>query len=98
MALARKYGRNPYSWSDVREFVLRLSTPPYYNDPVVKYGYMRGHETVDYVSRIVDRWVQYRGFAHSTGGGFTGDSFKGFGGGLDNMAPSRAKHRNRFKI
>ena len=57
MALARKYGRNPYSWSDVREFVLRLSTPPYYNDPVVKYGYMRGHETVDYVSRIVDRWA-----------------------------------------
>lgn len=98
MALARKYGRNPYSWSDVREFVLRLSTPPYYNDPVVKYGYMRGHETVDYVSRIVDRWAQYRGFAHSAGGGFTGDSFKGFGGGLDNMAPSRAKHRNRFKI
>ena len=98
MALARKYGRNPYSWSDVREFVLRLSTPSYYNDPVVKYGYMRGHETVDYVSRIVDRWAQYRGFAHSAGGGFTGDSFKGFGGGLDNMAPSRAKHRNRFKI
>jgi len=98
MALARKYGRNPYSWSDVREFVLRLSTPPYYNDPVVKYGYMRGHETVDYVSRIVDRWAQYRGFAHSSGGGFTGDSFKGFGVGLDNMAPSRAKHRNRFKI
>ncbi len=61
MALARKHGKNPQSWSDVRAFVLRLSRPEYYNDPVVKYGYMRGSETSDYVDRIWDRWLYYRG-------------------------------------
>ena len=47
MSLARKHGRNAYNWGDVREFVLRLSQPAYYSDPVVKYGYMRGLETAD---------------------------------------------------
>ena len=98
MALARKYGRNPYSWNEVQEFVLRLSTPAYYNDPVVKHGYMRGQETVNYVNRILDRWAQYRGVVRSKDNGFPSDHFKGFGGGFDNMSPSRAKHRNRFKI
>lgn len=98
MALARKYGRNPYSWNEVQEFVLRLSTPAYYNDPVVKHGYMRGQETVNYVNRILDRWAQYRGVVRSKNNGFPSDHFKGFGGGFDNMSPSRAKHHNRFKI
>ena len=98
MALARKYGRNPYSWNEVQEFVLRLSTPAYYNDPVVKHGYMRGQETVNYVYRILDRWAQYRGVVRSKDNGFPSDHFKGFGGGFDNMSPSRAKHHNRFKI
>lgn len=66
MSLARKYGKNANRWADVSEFVLKLSKPQYYNDPVVKNGYMRGTETVDYVSRIRDRWAQYRGVA---GGG-----------------------------
>lgn len=61
MSLARKYGKNAHSWSDVRSFVLRLSKAEYYNDEVVKYGYMRGSETVDYVDRIWDRWLYYRG-------------------------------------
>jgi membrane-bound lytic murein transglycosylase F len=56
MALARKHGRNAYSWNDVSEFVLKLSDPAYYRDPVVRYGYMRGSETADYVGRIMDRW------------------------------------------
>lgn len=94
MALTRKFGKNPYRWADVQEFVLKLRVPAYYNDPVVKHGYMRGDETVDYVARICNRWGQYRGFAHSFGGGFSG----GFSGGFGNMTPSRAKHRNRFKI
>jgi len=46
------------------------------------------------VARICNRWAQYRGFAHSFGGGFSG----GFSGGFENMTPSRAKHKNRFKI
>ena len=94
MALTRKFGKNPYRWADVQEFVLKLRVPAYYNDPVVKHGYMRGDETVDYVARICNRWGQYRGFAHSFGGGFSG----GFSGGFGNITPSRAKHRNRFKI
>lgn len=61
MALARKYGRNDKMWRDVEPFVLGLQQAQYYNDPVVKNGYMRGSETVDYVRRIHDRWNSYRG-------------------------------------
>ncbi len=61
MALAQKNGRNPYHWHEVEPFVLGLSRPEYYNDPVVKNGYMRGSETVDYVRKIQERWNGYRG-------------------------------------
>lgn len=61
MALARKHGGSEYRWSDVRTYILRLMQPQYYNDPVVKYGYMRGTETAGYVDRIWDRWLYYRG-------------------------------------
>lgn len=70
MALANKHGRDAKRWSDVSEFVLKLSQPQYYTDPVVRNGYMRGSETVEYVSRIRDRWAQYRGMAG--GGGMKG--------------------------
>ena len=70
MALARKHGRNDHLWRDVEPFVLGLSQPQYYNDPVVKNGYMRGSETVDYVRRIHERWNGYRGVKtiHSASG------------------------------
>lgn len=84
MALARKYGRDANRWGEVSEFVLKLGQPQYYNDPVVRNGYMRGVETVEYVSRIRERWAQYRGMA---GGGT-----KGFV-----TTPERAK-RNRWHI
>ena len=61
MALARKNGRNANSWREVESFVLGLSQPQYYNDPIVKNGYMRGSETVDYVRKIHERWNGYRG-------------------------------------
>ena len=60
MALARRDGKNPHSWNEVSKYVLLLSQPRYYNDPLVKYGYMRGSETVDYVYRIEQRWKSYR--------------------------------------
>lgn len=92
MALARKYGRNTHSWADVSYFVLRLTEPAYYRDAVVKYGYMRGHETVDYVERIRGRWAQYRGVA-------TGGSLRnGDGGEGPVMIPQKAQRRHRFKI
>jgi membrane-bound lytic murein transglycosylase F len=61
MALARRDGRNALVWSEVEPYVLGLSQPAYYNDPVVKNGYMRGSETVDYVRKIHERWNGYRG-------------------------------------
>ncbi|MBR2150896.1 MAG: transglycosylase SLT domain-containing protein [Prevotella sp.] len=61
MTLAQKHGKNPHRWADVEEFVLGLARPEYYNDPDVKYGYMRGSETVDYVRKIHERWNGYRG-------------------------------------
>ena len=61
MNLAKRDGKNPHRWSDVSPYVLKLATPQYYNDPIVKYGYMRGSETVDYVSRIRQRHAGYQG-------------------------------------
>ena len=61
MALAKRDGKNPHRRSDVSAYVLKLATPKYYNDPIVKYGYMRGSETVDYVNRIRQRHASYQG-------------------------------------
>ena len=61
MALAKRDGKNPHRWSDVQEYVLKLATPNYYSDPIVKYGYMRGSETVDYVAKIRQRHAGYQG-------------------------------------
>lgn len=67
MALARSNGKDPHRWADVRNYILALQSPQYYRDPVVKNGYMRGSETVDYVDRIMDRWRQYGGATHGKG-------------------------------
>lgn len=93
MELTRKHGGNAYNWGDVKEYVLRLRMPAYYNDPVVKYGYMRGTETADYVDKIRTRWADYRGVAHG------GSGFKGFGSGY-HAAPAKAsrKYQNKYKI
>ena len=61
MALAKRDGKNPHRWSEVEHYVLRLAQPRYYNDPIVKYGYMRGSETVDYVAKIRQRYAGYQG-------------------------------------
>ena len=61
MALAKLDGKNNHRWSEVAPYVLKLAQPKYYNDPLVKYGYMRGSETVDYVSKIRQRFAGYQG-------------------------------------
>ena len=61
MALCQRDNRNPHQWANVREYVLKLAQPRYYNDPIVKHGYMRGSETADYVDKIQQRWESYRG-------------------------------------
>lgn len=69
MALARKHGKNPHSWQDVSFFVLHLSRPEYYRDPVVRHGYMIGSETAGYVQSIMDRWRMYGGNPGAPGAG-----------------------------
>ena len=61
MALAKRDGKNPHVWREVSAYVLKLATPQYYNDPIVKHGYMRGSETVDYVAKIRQRHEGYMG-------------------------------------
>lgn len=66
MALTKKHGGVQYRWGDVRHYILALSNPEFYRDPVVKSGYMRGMETANYVDMIVERQRQYR-YALRTG-------------------------------
>jgi len=58
--LARKNGKDPTQWNEVSFYVLNLDKPQYYNDPVVKYGFMIGTETYNYVENIMQRWNKYR--------------------------------------
>lgn len=61
IALARKYGLNPEVWDDnVSKAILMKMNPKYYNDPVVKYGYCRGTETVAYVKGITNFYEHAR--------------------------------------
>ncbi len=60
MALARKHGKNPHVWANhVEYFLLKKSEPEFYNDPVVKYGYYRGKETVKYVQNTLNTFNRY---------------------------------------
>jgi membrane-bound lytic murein transglycosylase F len=59
--LAKKYGKDPNIWTDnVDYFILHLSEKKYYNDPVVYYGYVRGWETYNFVSDIMERYKIYK--------------------------------------
>ncbi len=59
--LAKKYKAESDTWDEeVEQYVLNLSYPEYYNDKVVKYGYVRGIEPVTYVKQIFERYEHYR--------------------------------------
>ncbi len=61
IALAKKYGLDPEIWNgNVSEAALMKSRPQYYNDPVVKNGYFRGRETVDFVDRVMTVYQYYK--------------------------------------
>jgi membrane-bound lytic murein transglycosylase F len=61
--LSKKYGADPFVWNDnVEYYLLKKSKPKYYNDEVVKNGYSRGRETVDYVNEIFERYEHYKKF------------------------------------
>ncbi len=58
--LAEKYGGNPQSWEDVSYWLLQKSTQEYSTDPVVKFGFCRGLEPVNYVTNILARYDRYK--------------------------------------
>lgn len=58
--LAKKYDGNPYDWDSVGSFLELKSDPVYYRDEVVKHGYCRGSEPVNYVEEIVAMWRHYQ--------------------------------------
>jgi membrane-bound lytic murein transglycosylase F len=60
--LAEKYGGNPKSWDDVSYWLLQESTQQYAADPVVKFGFCRGLEPVNYVTFILKRFGHYQQF------------------------------------
>lgn len=85
MTLAERDGKNPRRWNDVAYYVLHLSEPQYYQDPLVQYGYMRGSETYNYVKSIREQWRLYRGVKTAPG----------------NSGPQKShneRHREKFQI
>lgn len=61
MALAQKYGRNPYLWEHhVAHYILLKSNEEYYTDPVCKSGYFRGTETYNFVNEVLQRADIYK--------------------------------------
>lgn len=61
IALAKKYGKNPQVWNgNVETALLMKSKPEYFNDPVCKYGYFRGAETVRYVKDVIGLYDRVR--------------------------------------
>ena len=58
--LAEKYGKNKFVWDDnVDFFLLNKSLAKYYKDPVVRFGYCRGEEADNYVSRVLSNYNHY---------------------------------------
>lgn len=58
--LARKYGENPDSWSDVKKYLELKSEDEYALDDVVKNGHFRGSkETTNFVANVMSRYDSY---------------------------------------
>jgi len=61
IALTEKYNKNPDKWDgNVAEFVLLKSNPEYFNDSIVRFGYLRGEEVYNYVNEILYRYEMYK--------------------------------------
>jgi membrane-bound lytic murein transglycosylase F len=58
--LTLKYGDSEYNWNSVAQFLKLKSDPKFYNDPVVKSGYAKGHLAVAYVEDILTLYDSYR--------------------------------------
>ena len=61
MNLARKNGMDPAKWDgSVSLWLARKAEPRYYNDAVVRNGYYKGQESVNFVSQVLNRWEHYK--------------------------------------
>jgi membrane-bound lytic murein transglycosylase F len=60
--LASKYGGDPLLWEHVSYWLLQKSTQKFSNDEVVKFGFCRGLEPVNYVDHILHRYDRYKEF------------------------------------
>ncbi|NLR92562.1 MltF family protein [Flammeovirga agarivorans] len=59
--LAKKFNHDPNVWNgNVEKYMLLKSHKKYYRDEVVKFGYARGKEPVNYVQSILDRYERYK--------------------------------------
>lgn len=59
--LARKYKLDPWVWDDnVGKMLLNLSKQKYYQDEVVRHGFMRGTNTYRYVELVLERYEQWK--------------------------------------
>ncbi|MCC5923761.1 MAG: transporter substrate-binding domain-containing protein [Crocinitomicaceae bacterium] len=59
--LAEKHGLKPLVWdANVGIMMLELMKPKYYQDEVVRFGYIRGIETFNYVNEIFLRYSEYK--------------------------------------
>ncbi len=61
--LCKRDQLNQNLWDNNVEFsILKLSKAEFYNDPLIKYGYVRGAEPFTYVEEIFERFEHYRNF------------------------------------
>jgi membrane-bound lytic murein transglycosylase F len=60
--LTEKYGGNSVRWDDVSYWLLQKSTQQYSADPVVKFGFCRGIEPVNYVNLTLEQFDHYKQF------------------------------------
>ncbi|WP_044400297.1 transporter substrate-binding domain-containing protein [Lacinutrix sp. Hel_I_90] len=61
--LATERGLDATVWdNNVEDMILALSHPKNYNNPIIKYGYVRGAEPYNYVNQIFERYAHYTQF------------------------------------
>lgn len=60
-ALAEKHQADKNIWDgNVEKYIQLKRLEQYYEDPVCKFGYFRGDETVNYVKNVMNRWEAYK--------------------------------------
>jgi membrane-bound lytic murein transglycosylase F len=58
--LALKFGKDTQRWSNVAHYLEKKSQREFYQDPVVKSGYAKGHVAVAYVREVLSLYESYR--------------------------------------